>query len=379
MRTLHLILTLFIISIFYGCSFKNPKLLTYEQNEHLYVKSIEPLHVKSENFSSKYFMPCSIEKAKNIIKVTNFATYNSKLHYGLTVKNTQVRNLPTHKPFYKNPNLVGEGFAFEYLQNFNKTIISDLHLEENKNNVKKEMLLISKAKGLVIKPDMPTYAYHNLARMYPSIIKVQNNLVYFNDNSTLEYHDYKNRDFKSMINNPSIKNTLSLRYPAFEEIIAPNINFDPGRFKNEKLLKKLYGKNKADIQKNLLQVEWVDGSIILFNQKQNAALQLQKVSNDLKRLPRKYHKYLTNIAGTFNYRTIAGTTRLSTHSFGIAIDINIKNTHYWKWTKNLVYKNKIPKEIIDIFEKYGFIWGGRWYHYDTMHFEYRPELFDNID
>ncbi|MDP3291618.1 MAG: M15 family metallopeptidase, partial [Sulfuricurvum sp.] len=23
---------------------------------------------------------------------------------------------------------------------------------------------------------------------------------------------------------------------------------------------------------------------------------------------------------------------------------------------------------------HGFIWGGRWYHYDTMHFEYRPEL-----
>mgnify|MGYP002637708491 CR=1 FL=1 len=22
----------------------------------------------------------------------------------------------------------------------------------------------------------------------------------------------------------------------------------------------------------------------------------------------------------------------------------------------------------------GFIWGGRWFHYDTMHFEYRPEL-----
>jgi hypothetical protein len=22
------------------------------------------------------------------------------------------------------------------------------------------------------------------------------------------------------------------------------------------------------------------------------------------------------------------------------------------------------------------VWGGRWYHYDTMHFEYRPELFD---
>jgi hypothetical protein len=34
----------------------------------------------------------------------------------------------------------------------------------------------------------------------------------------------------------------------------------------------------------------------------------------------------------------------------------------------------MPQEIIDIFERHGFIWGGKWYHYDTMHFEYRPEL-----
>jgi hypothetical protein len=27
-----------------------------------------------------------------------------------------------------------------------------------------------------------------------------------------------------------------------------------------------------------------------------------------------------------------------------------------------------------VFEQHGFIWGGRWAHYDTMHFEYRPEL-----
>ncbi len=38
------------------------------------------------------------------------------------------------------------------------------------------------------------------------------------------------------------------------------------------------------------------------------------------------------------------------------------------------FKNRIPAEIVAIFEKHGFIWGGRWYHYDTMHFEYRPEL-----
>ncbi|HQN03589.1 MAG TPA: M15 family metallopeptidase, partial [Rectinema sp.] len=33
-----------------------------------------------------------------------------------------------------------------------------------------------------------------------------------------------------------------------------------------------------------------------------------------------------------------------------------------------------PKRVIDIFEKEGFIWGGKWTVWDNMHFEYRPEL-----
>ena len=93
------------------------------------------------------------------------------------------------------------------------------------------------------------------------------------------------------------------------------------------------------------------------------------------------HKYLQDIGGTFNWRTIAGTDRLSSHSFGITIDINVKFANYWKWdlnnrgkTDSIPYKNNIPYEIVEVFEKYGFIWGGKWYHYDSMHFEYRPEL-----
>jgi len=41
---------------------------------------------------------------------------------------------------------------------------------------------------------------------------------------------------------------------------------------------------------------------------------------------------------------------------------------------NYVQADFIPWEIILVFEKYGFIWGGKWHHYDTMHFEYRPEF-----
>ncbi|MGI9384455.1 MAG: M15 family metallopeptidase, partial [Methyloligellaceae bacterium] len=98
----------------------------------------------------------------------------------------------------------------------------------------------------------------------------------------------------------------------------------------------------------------------------------------------KFLKYLKPSAGTYNCRTIAGTKRLSVHAFGAAIDINVKYADYWRWRKpdargRYAYRNRIPWEIVEIFEKHGFIWGGKWYHYDTMHFEYRPELLRSLE
>lgn len=66
------------------------------------------------------------------------------------------------------------------------------------------------------------------------------------------------------------------------------------------------------------------------------------------------------------------------HAYGAAIDINDKFGDYWRRTKAGAkypqWRNQVPIEIVRIFERHGFIWGGYWYHYDTMHFEYRPEL-----
>jgi hypothetical protein len=36
--------------------------------------------------------------------------------------------------------------------------------------------------------------------------------------------------------------------------------------------------------------------------------------------------------------------------------------------------NSHGERLVEIFERHGFIWGGNWSHFDTMHFEYRPEL-----
>jgi hypothetical protein len=88
------------------------------------------------------------------------------------------------------------------------------------------------------------------------------------------------------------------------------------------------------------------------------------------------------MGGTFNWRKISGTDRLSMHSFGMTIDLNPAYSDYWQWGCRCTdeslplkdYKNRIPTSIVEVFERHGFIWGGKWKHYDTMHFEFRPEL-----
>jgi hypothetical protein len=109
------------------------------------------------------------------------------------------------------------------------------------------------------------------------------------------------------------------------------------------------------------------------------ASRLDAISRELDELPARFDVYLAPSAGTYNCRPIAGTSQLSAHGYGIAIDIALRHADYWRWSKStaggqLPYRNAIPLEIVRIFEKHGFIWGGAWYHYDTMHFEYRPEL-----
>ena len=66
------------------------------------------------------------------------------------------------------------------------------------------------------------------------------------------------------------------------------------------------------------------------------------------------------------------------HGYAAAIDINVHYSDYWLWTQQKTgqfpWINRIPPQIVEVFERHGFIWGGKWYPFDTMHFEYRPEL-----
>jgi hypothetical protein len=112
-------------------------------------------------------------------------------------------------------------------------------------------------------------------------------------------------------------------------------------------------------------------------------LELEKTDKDIT----AWRKSLDSITA-WNWRNIARTSQRSFHAYGTAVDClpryeRNKET-YWLWTKDkgLDYrsipetqKQKPPDSVIQAFAREGFSWGGYWMQFDTMHFEYRPELF----
>jgi hypothetical protein len=102
----------------------------------------------------------------------------------------------------------------------------------------------------------------------------------------------------------------------------------------------------------------------------------------LERLPDRTKALLVPSAGAFHCRAVADTGLPSMHAMGAAVDIATRASDYWAWARgrgggggDIPYRNHVPFEIVECFEAERFIWGGKWYHYDTMHFEHRPELF----
>lgn len=177
------------------------------------------------------------------------------------------------------------------------------------------------------------------------------------------------------LNAPTIADIAREPYPVGKPTTEPTT--DPGRYRPADFFTKLYGDcTKGEVERRLVPVRWVPshaGGTVRVTPVGGVAQKLQAVSDELDRLPARYLTYLKPSAGTYNCRKIAGTNLQSAHGYGIAIDIATKHTDYWRWSKS-GYRNQIPYEIVKIFERHGFIWGGKWKHFDTMHFEYRPEM-----
>jgi len=190
------------------------------------------------------------------------------------------------------------------------------------------------------------------------------------------------KSFEQMLDNPDIADQFATPYRLGGALEVPAVNEDPGRIRYEKFFLKMYGDcRKGEVAKRLAPVAWMPerhGSTLRVTSVNGVNARLADTIEELQTLPADMTRYLVPSAGTYNCRSIANTNRLSVHAFGAAIDINDKFSDYWEWSKakdgTIVWKNRIPAAIGELFERHGFIWGAKWYHFDSMHFEYRPEL-----
>jgi D-alanyl-D-alanine carboxypeptidase len=210
------------------------------------------------------------------------------------------------------------------------------------------------------------------------IARIDLNAIVFRDGTRMDAGavDAK-KPFDLLLQGATILDQFRLAYPGGTAQAPPARDFDPGRFRNEAFFTKLYGDcRKSEVERALVPVTWLPrswGRRVKVTAANGVAEHLRAVSDEIDALPQHIRRAAFPIAGVYSCRPVKDTGRLSMHAYAAAIDLNLRYSNYWLWEKS-GWHNRMPREIVGAFERHGFIWGGRWYHYDTMHFEYRPEL-----
>lgn len=235
------------------------------------------------------------------------------------------------------------------------------------------LALLAGAAGAQVAPQ-------RLLRAYPKFLaRLDGQTLVWNDGTRMPLSAVQPpRSAADRLNRPDLTTMLRQAYPACTPLHPPAYLEDPGRARPASFFGRMYGGGPAAVRAHLVPVSWF-GQTLLFSRVNGASAALEAVARDLAAQP-GLRRYLTPSAGTYLWRTVAGSQRQSAHSWGIAIDLNTSYSHYWQWegfrefTPGIVYRNRLPQAVVWAFERHGFVWGGRWYHHDTMHFEYRPEL-----
>ncbi|WP_129597891.1 M15 family metallopeptidase [Anaerophilus nitritogenes] len=243
----------------------------------------------------------------------------------------------------------------------------------------------------MIYPQEDTYYEENMKRdllclmmAYPEYIiniekKDENVYIIMKSGKKILYDDKRKKSYPEKIDNGDLQDMMEEIYPIDQIDHLMEENFDPGRIRHYDLMKEVYGQTKDDVEKNIINVQ-TKYQKFPFNKNNQAAKALKEAMDEIEKLIEKnkqIYSFVYPISGTFNYRLILGTYRLSPHSFGTAIDLARDKRDYWKWTTRKEGEKRLlsyPKEIVTIFENNNFIWGGKWGHFDILHFEYRPEL-----
>lgn len=186
------------------------------------------------------------------------------------------------------------------------------------------------------------------------------------------YDDGRVKTDEERLEAPDLEDTLGI-YLKGNVPSVPERRSDVGRRRHVELFRATYGRTEEEVRKRLVRVS-LAGTNVMVHRK--VAPALERVNDRLAAFARDdgIAEYLEALGGGFRWRTIEGTKRLSAHAFGIAIDLNPRRAAYFRWNND--WNGEYSRAIVEAFEAEGFIWGGHWKHFDSMHFEYRPELLE---
>ncbi len=190
--------------------------------------------------------------------------------------------------------------------------------------------------------------------------------IRFEDGTALEIGSDRNRSPQLRLVEATIAEQFHDRYPLQLDLEArKKPYFDPGRARNDVFFRALYFPNKSSARASLklTQGPGALGAKFYMTLRRNVACQLAVALDEIAKTRYANSPIFKNVGGSFFWRKISGTDRLSAHSFGIAFDVNAQLGGYWRWsgeTEGQVgeYDNNLPAEVVSIFERYGFIWGG---------------------
>jgi hypothetical protein len=245
------------------------------------------------------------------------------------------------------------------------------------------LAILAAGAPLLAQDDRIGLALERLVAAYPDALAGHDaDSLHWRDGTVMPASDGNDdKTFAQALRHASIADQARMPYPRGPLEKPPAVDADPGRLRNTAFFTKMYGDcQKGEVSPHLVSLTWLPkswGQSIRITSVNGVDARLRAVSAEIDALPQAIKRAAYPIAGTYNCRAVADTGAPSPHSYGIAIDLNTASSDYWYWQPHadpLLYRNRMPEAIVAIFEKHGFIWGGKWYHYDTMHFEFRPEL-----
>ena len=182
----------------------------------------------------------------------------------------------------------------------------------------------------------------------------------------------------------------SLFHPySFEPLSEPPA-LTGGQANSTAFVELLFGTTESQIRRHCTSVTFLDHQMFLNS---ISVEPLRAVERDIRRaasVDSSVAAWIRDLEITYSFitRDVAGSDGRSLHGWGLAMDlvpISYGGKHvYWRWSR--VFNRQSwqdipvnrrwspPQAVIESFERHGFIWGGKWPFFDTIHFEYRPEI-----